>query len=254
MKITASKRDDILRRKAEYLEDYNQRKLKYDEQHSRYNHAYREVLRGVETQVSELLSDVNLDLSIHADTSFDEGIYVEVQDQHLHDKDKSLSWSWEARLTKDGTVKKESSSWSGLNAVSEANIADLEEIVKALKILNSIPWENVLNKVLPKYENYVTESDPRYDRSIPNFDQELLEADIEDAMENGYFIVGSGYKYFSPRATVVYRVISESAKQYTVEEIFASDLGDESRYPDAYRINKDKFFKVIKQPIEVIKE
>ena len=257
MKIYASKRrDEILKRKAEFDEDYKRRKDEFDAQYKSYQEANHAVYQGIVNEVESLLSGVNLDLELSCTRSWEGSIEFRVlDDRHLNQDSKSLSWSWEVNLSEDGEIKKESSSWSGLRAVTEENLSDLEEVVKALKILNNADWKTILDKSLPSYNDYITVDSPeRYPK--PDFNRELLEADVQDAIDAGYLIKGQGYKYFRPGADVYYRVVGQSAKQYKVQEIYAGYLskGEDLWADYEYAITKEKFYEIIDKPVETLDE
>ena len=154
------------------------------------------------------------------------------------------------KIGDDGQIEKESGSWSGLTAISPENIDNLKESVRILEILNNIDWEHVLNVEFPKFNDYVTEENPGERKSFTN---ELASADIEDAIDAGLGIKGYGYKYYKSTAPVVYKVIGETDKQYLVQEIYESYVGDESQYLAPYRVNKAKFIKdLVKRPISTV--
>lgn len=122
MKITCTKRDDILKRKQEYEADRSQRQARFDAQYKEFqkeDYSRRETIKNA---VKQLLGDTGLDLRISTDYASVMGRSFKVEISDEDDKfnpDKALSWSWKVYLTKEGEVTKESSSWSGLNAVSK---------------------------------------------------------------------------------------------------------------------------------------
>lgn len=256
MKIYASKRrDEILKRKAEFDEEYKRRKDEYDSQYNRWKDAIDDVYQGVIDEVKSMLSGVDLDLEYRCSTRLGSGLIelCVLDEQHLNQDSKSLSWNWKVWLSEDGEIKKESASWSGLRGVTEENLADLEEILKALKILNKADWKVILDKSLPSSSDYVTVGHPNATMNRPDFNRELLVADVQDAIEEEYLIKGHGYKYFSSRANVYYRVVGESAKQYKVEEIPESSVGT-GKHPAEYAITKEKFYEIIDKPVETLDE
>lgn len=48
------------------------------------------------------------------------------------------------------------------------------------------------------------------------------------------------------------RVLKETPKQYTVEEINEDDVSDESRWPMSYRIPKETFMQLISTPLQTV--
>ena len=171
--------------------------------------------------------------------------------------DKALSWSWKVYLTKEGEVTKESSSWSGLNAVSKKNLDNLKQILSVLEKLNSIDWKSVLSVEPPHHDDYITENDPEWDRDVPDFDKELLEADIEELIGTNQGVLrDSGSKYY--RGNVYSVIVKQSGSQYTVADV--PEFTVENNRPvdisskirgESYRISKDKFFQGLVEPLQI---
>lgn len=257
MKIYASHRDDVLKRKAEYDERAKQLRTKRTEQESAFREEYAKVRDIVKDKVIAELSGIDLELSIEVSLGITDSIDVVVRDEsHLHDDNKSLSWQYHVSLMPDGQVRKESSSWSGLNATTPENLHDLEMVLEALKALNSIDWENVLDQKFPKYSDYVDRAPDDFD---PNhdFDIELKLAAIEDALEAGHdAIKGYGYKEYSPNAQVYYLIQGQTAKRFIVNEILATQLentNQQYRLADhPYTISKTTLLSKISYPLETL--
>lgn len=271
MIITSSKRDDILKRKADYEADKALRQTRYDEQVEKYDAAVDAVCNNAANYVRSKLSGLDkLDIEVWGDRVFrSQGIQinVKVNERKLFDADNALSWTYQVQLDRSGNLQKESSSWSGLQAVTEAQMDSLRQTLTALEILNSIDWMPVVNVDVPKFSDYTTEKDPRYEQA-PNFDQELLEADIEDAIGNNVLIKGDSHNYsWVNRDGSYYGILKETASQYTIFELparrleqIASDYEAESlsKYveragkPYSYRVSKSTFRKLIYTPVETI--
>lgn len=260
MKITCTKRDDILKRKQEYEADRAQRQARYDAQSKNYDDEDISRKKSIEDAVKQQLGDTGLDLSVSVrDASWGNHSYqVDISDEDdKFNPDKALSWSWKVYLTNEGEVTKESSSWSGLNAVSKKNLDNLKKILSVLEKLNSIDWKSVLSVRPPKYNDYITEKDPQWDRDVPDFDKELLEADIEELIGTNQGVLrDSGSKYY--RGNVYSVIVKQSGSQYTVADVpeytvsqnrsvdISSKIDSES-----YRISKDKFFQGLVQPLQI---
>ena len=139
MKITCNRRDDILKRKQEYESDRAKRQAKYDEEYRAYKEEEYDRRRSLQEAVIRAIGSTTLNLEIAVGPRLDGGYGVHVSDEDdKFNDDKALSWDWRVSLDTNGYVKKESSSWSGLNAVSAANLRNLKEIVRVLEILNNI--------------------------------------------------------------------------------------------------------------------
>lgn len=251
MKIYAGRREDILKRKEEYEADKSARQSRYDKQYAEYKNAYHGFVNGIKDIVRAAIGQTSLDLEITAEAY--DGLRVCIRDEnHKFDEDYALSWSYEASLDRNGDVKRESSSWSGLNAVTDAALDNLKEIVRVLDRIKSIDWENILRQVGPEYADYVKENDPKFDRDAPDFDLELRLAEIEDTIGKDVALRGidrSG-KYY--RFNVLYQVVKESPAQYTVYE--GTDWNGVPKFTSIpYRVNKTKFAEqCIPEQIETI--
>lgn len=260
MKITCTKRDDILKRKQEYEADRSQRQARYDAQSKNYDDEDISRQKTIENAVKQLLGDTGLDLRIRVTYSSlgNHSYKVEITDEDdKFNPDKSLAWRWSVCLTDEGDVTKASSSWSGLNAVSKKNIDNLKAIVAVLEKLNDIDWKSVLSVRPPKYNDYITEKNPKWDRDVPDFDKELLEADIEELIGTNQGVLrDSGSKYY--RGNVYSVIVKQSGSQYTVADVpeftvknnrsvdISSKIESES-----YRISKDKFFQGLVKPLQI---
>ena len=262
MKITSAKRDDILKRKAEYEADKAKRQAKYNDQYQAYSDETNRRQEKIKSDISGAIGDTSLNIDIDVRNTFSGNYEVVVSDEDdKFNPDKALSWNWRVTLDKNGEVKKESSSWSGLQAVTAKNLSNLKEIVRILEILNKIDFKMLLEEVTPpNYTDYVTENDPRYD-DPENFDRELLEADVEGTIGNRQGILGTGSKFY--RGKVYHFIQKETPSSYTMWDIPAyyvdtaegslSDLFEKySSSRNTYSMRKDKFFETIDQPMKVV--
>lgn len=262
MKITCTKRDDILKRKSEYEADRASRQSKYDAQYRKYLEEDGRREEKIRNDVIGAIGETSLDLEIRVSGRFEHKYEISVSDENdKFNEDKALSWDWKVYLDKNGDVKKESSSWSGMNAVTAKNLSNLKEIVRVLEILNNIDFKMLLEEIRPpRYQDYVTENNPKYETAL-DFDRELMEADIEDAIGTRKGILGTGSKFY--RGNVYHFIQRETPSSYNMWDIPAyyvekndgslSDLFE--KYNDAgsnYNMRKDKFFETIEKPIKIV--
>lgn len=264
MKITCNRRDDILKRKQEYESDRAKRQAKYDEEYKAWEDEEHGRRQSLEKAIIRAIGNTTLDLTIDVGMSFGNGYRVRVSDEdNKFDDDKALSWTWEVSLDKNGDLKKESSSWSGMNAVSAANLSNLKEIVRVLEILNNIDFKTMLHRVTPPEPNdYITGPNPKYEKS-EDFDQMLLEAEVEDCIGTRKGILGTYSKYY--RGDVYHFIMKQTPSSYTVWDIPAyyvenhegtlSDLyekyyADHDKY--TYTIRKNTFFETIEQKVTIV--
>lgn len=262
MKITCTKRDDILKRKSEYEADRASRQSKYDSQYKALLAEEGKREDKLRNDVIRAIGDTSLDLEIDVRGRFEDTYEIRVSDENdKFNEDKALAWDWKVYLDKNGDVKKESSSWSGMNAVTSKNISNLKEIVRVLEILNNIDFKMLLEEITPpNYQDYITDRNPKYE-TAPDFDRELMEADIEDCIGTRKGILGTGSKFY--RGKVYHFIQRETPSSYNMWDIPAyyvekndgslSDLFE--KYNDGgsnYNMRKDKFFETIEKPIKIV--
>lgn len=271
MKITCNRRDDIIKRRDEYEADYNAKQERYEAQREAFYRAERDVTSLVEEEVgAQLRTYPALQFNIHASRgrwgSGGMSIRIQCNENNKFDDNVALSWSYDVELNKAGEVTKESSSWSGLKATTPEQMESLVQTVEALKYLNSVDWATVLNKKLPEYDDYFKEPSPsRRDR--PNFERELFEADLEEAVGQPVIVKGNAgpSSGFREGVQLYYMIHKETPAQYVVSEAWGAKvdqiIAEEGKdaaiahVKDAYqyRIKKDNFQKLVSNPIEMIK-
>lgn len=267
MKITANKRDDIIRRRDEFDADRKARDAKYEQQLSNYRRAAGDVFAGIKEKIlAELSGFKTLELNVLVDNYFGEGIQVRIQsNEYGKHADAALRWTWSGHINTDGEVVKETNSWSGLSACTAAQLDSLQESVDALRIINNMDWETILKTPTPKVDEYV-EYDPERRKQRPNFERELIEADIEECIGQPVLVRGvagetSGYR---TGADVYYHIEGQSPKQYTVSEIHPSQYdryaGEglsieeiiNNKMHSTYRISKDKLVNLVGNEVKTI--
>ena len=269
MRITETKRDDILKQKAEYEKTFKERKDRYDKQYQDYNNAEYNITSAVEEEIKNQLNKYRaLTFDVRAKRNYDSHKGVEIRiycnENNKFDDNVALSWNYKVSINDEGEVEKESSSWSGLKAVTEEQIESLEQTLEALKYLNKVDWKTVLNKELPKYDDYVTERNPSFDNDKPNFDKMLMEADIEECIGKNVLIKAGGSKNY--RTEVYFGILSETPTRYKVFDIpvrYVENPEKFTRFSNiddlvedckkyAYAISKDKFYQLVYEPIETL--
>lgn len=189
MKITASKRDDILRSREEY--DTETKRLEELEKNSesKWKADLFEQATSIEKRLSEMIGSTSLNLSIHVDPwgyfgADSWSVDVKANEGGNHSDDIALVWNWEVKMDKDGNIIKDSGSWSGLKATTPEQIDNLTESVRILKILNDIDWSEVLNAPKAKWADYVDEglldSIRNRKKDRPNFESDIQAAQLEE--------------------------------------------------------------------------
>lgn len=269
MKITSSRREDLIRQKQEYDENAAKLQQEHDEQYDNLSRARREVFNGVaqhvRSQIEGLVGADNLDVYVEeADWEREDGemgrlrVRVMVNEHRVHAEDKALSWSWEVKLTPSGEIKKDSGSWSGLQACTAEQLEDLRKTLQALEILNDMNWPEILRKELPNYKDYVTTRAPfRGDR--PDFEGQIFEAEIEEAIGKPILFQGAAPEYRG----WYYAVLSQTEKQYRIVNIplyllkepeyrkdqTVEELIDHYSKFNVQRVMKSKFATMLAKPL-----
>ena len=247
MKITCSKRGDILKRRDEWKNQYDTQKAKYDEEFSNWETAYDDKADQIKHNVEEIVSKFNkltFNIDVQSQLRHDHySINIRVNEYNKFDDDVALSWSCRFEVSDDGEIVKSTNSWSGLTATTPAQIESLKQSVECIEILMNTDWEVLLNTHVPNYKDYVKTQVPE-DLSR-DFDRELLEADIEDMMGTHTIAEYDGpTRYYTNRYgnKVYLGFISETPKMYKVFEVSSAEL-DSTAYEDAvnfsYNIRKD---------------
>ena len=154
MKITATRYDDIIRQRDEYdarIKEIDDRRESRFEQRSQDVHAAKKEL---EQKLSEKIGPTSLNLVIRVNEDYTWGrgserrfweVRITANDSNKFDENVALAWNMDIKLNQNGDIVKDSSSWSGLKAVTPAQIADLEESVRIIKLLNSLDWNEIVN-------------------------------------------------------------------------------------------------------------
>lgn len=263
------KRSDIIAARDAWDADYNKLKSKFDSEVDAWDDAKQEISLFVEDQVKAALGRAGKDLQVDADFSLGSLAHVRVGNGTFANHEAPLTWSFEAILDKEGNVKKETGSWSGLNATTPEDVKKLRDIVDVLEILNNMDWYTILsnmNEKYPNWEDYVKTKVPRRD-DRPNFEKDIRLLDIEDAIGKEVLVKGKPLKYdvrFS-RDGSYYIIHKKTPKQVSVTECSirqADSFKDKhpedslfdivSLYGMEYNVTMDKFLNVLPQTIEVI--
>lgn len=265
MKITAGRREDLLKERDEYNAKRDASKKRHDEQKQAYYRAQHDVTNSIAEKVKSAIEDCGLsDVDVRVDpygrftSSGSAGVSISVRvNEFSKFEDKTaLSWNYDVYLHEDGTPVKESSSWSGLKAVTAEQMSDLEATLKALQWLNSVDWTAMLKVKTPEYRDYISERVPE-DRN-KEFDDQLLELDIEEAIGTNKLVQGgplpSVEDRWSRNQKYWYRIVKETPKRYTVEQYSTRYTDDEIREGIArgyygQGVTKEKFLSILTRPL-----
>lgn len=241
--ISAGRKEDLLKEKAEWKMKYDARNQLYKDQEQNYDNArwnWIDNLVSIITKQFQSYIDKLPGLKITADRSWGSvQVNFNYEDRWGESRDnKSLLWSYEVSLKDNGEIKKESNSWSGFQAVTPAQIDDLLNSANFLKAIVDFDWAPVLEEAkssMPKYSQYVGVKNPNYDEEYkdPGYDKMIREAEVEEATQSGKWIKSIG-QYGYPQW---YFIVSETPKYYNVVRVSETDLrrvGPDSQYYPEY--------------------
>lgn len=187
LEYTGAHRKAVLDREAEWRAQYNVQYDEYNRQDDAFRAARKEVFDAIKEEVINVLPfssllDINVEMADYRGNSLQ--ISIEYKQRYYSDS-QSLAWEYKVVLHNDGTISKETSSWTGLRATTADQLEDLEKSVMILKKLNSIDWATVLNRALPVRSDYVTAKQPKHQI----FDAEKFDAALEDIVGEDIIIM-----------------------------------------------------------------
>lgn len=220
--VSASKVDDIIRER----DAYNAEAKKQNDTHKYQERKFREaqklnqdaVANAIRSQVPGLDDvDIRVEEEWWADGG---GIKVEFVSEDRSDN-KSLRWRWSVALRKNGEIKKESSSWSGLEAVTPEQVADLQKTVNTITNLVNLDWVPILQagiEGIPDYFDYISVREMR--NRDNEFSKALRAASVEELIGKDVWIKSkaqySESEWFA--RDTWYLIHSQSDKFYTVSQ------------------------------------
>lgn len=266
MKITAGKREDILRQRDEWDAENQRRESRRQEQSKQFRQAMWEVMEPVKQEVETYLKEypaLTFEVTAESDYRSDKiRVRIRCNDPNHFDDNVALSWNFDVGLDTEGNVLKESGSWSGLKACTETQLESLKQSVDALVMLNQLDWKMLLDKVMPEHKDYF--KTPEGEQPLgqrPNFKEQLIEAAVEECVGQDILVLGSAGENSGYRtgADIYYLITSQSPKQYQVKEQLASWVDDwiqsgkktfeqvieEMKGYYGYRVTKAKFLQLV---------
>lgn len=260
MRITANRRDDIIKQRNEFNRQKADKVQKYEKQVKDYDEAMSAVTDKVEKDLRARLAKfdkLHFDVSVAPAFFRDRGLSVSVEcnRSQLFADDSALSWTYSVKVDDKGRVIAETGSWSGLQATTATQLDSLEQTLGALRELNKIDWKTEIDVDTPEYGDYVNVLDPRYDVE-PDFNAMLMEADVDDLVgtNRGIYRDATGSsRYYRGRVYSV--IVGQSDKTYTVfdiPEMYAEDIDKfDTLSTNTYRISKKKFIDSLIVPMNI---
>lgn len=253
MKITATRYDDIKKQRDDYDAETDRMHGLMDEAVDRWRTDAKKAKNNLEQKISDLIGSTTLSLSIRADTYSDDRWTIDIQaNEHRQSDDNvALSWEWRVSLDDDGNIIKDSGSWSGLKVTTPEQVADLEESVRIIKILNNIDWAEILNSPIPSYKKDYANPDllkEHRDRvaNRPKFEDDMLAAKLEDLIGTNTAIQLIGDEYYRGRVGILLTGMTDKfLKGYIFPWSFVSagKTADECRryvYNETRKASKNK--------------
>ena len=223
MKITAGRVDEIRQRRAEY----EKKKAAYDEIRQKEDSRYEEALDAIIEPVQKYLEDElkkfdKLQFSVRVVKGWlSKGgglrVSVDCNEYNKFDDDVALSWRYDAEVDSDGEIKRETSSWSGLSAVTEAQMDSLRQTLAALEYLNSIDWDKLINIDTPKRKDFrdLSIKEPESE----NWDAQIKEAELEELIGQNKAIEVKPFESSPYGGNVYVKLIAQTPTQQKVAVI-----------------------------------
>lgn len=225
MKITCDRRSDIIKRRQDYDNDYNLRKERAENEQKELRRAEYAIEQAIEDMVISEISDLAA-LSFDVESSarnYESDKFVRLRvlcnEDNKFDHDNALSWSYQVTL-EDGKVKRETSSWSGLQATTPEQIESLRQTLTALERLNNMDWSRLEDLQIPDATDYIKTKDPGPYRGR-DFDRELLALDFEETL-------GKNLLVKSKTRNIWYKLLGISPKRYKLVGVPSNYIDDEN--------------------------
>lgn len=270
MKITCTKKEDLINQRDKFDAERDEKTKRREDQLKVYRKARYDVIETIVSPLKDMLSKFTaLEFDIYAEESgwrppLGVKVRIEANRGKLHDDDSALSWNWDVTVSGDGTVKKESGSWSGLSAVNETQLDSLRQTVAALEMLNSIDWKELLNVNFPNADDYV-DYEGTHVPQRPNFEEQILWAELEELIGKDALVKGRNGKLFRGDVYFIIRNITPAmieVTEFSNHTITEDILEDKNKIREAvesiksdyytYKMKKDTAYGMINNPVETI--
>ena len=162
LKVYAANKADRQAERLEAIKKYNEQKAQAQSERDAYEMQNRMFEGSMINAVKDGLGQYADGLNIRIDSYYGEGFRVRIDNgDDPYKEGQALSWKVDVNLDSDGNVKFDTSSWSGLNATDESHIADLRRTVEILDTIQHMDWKFILDRVGPKWEDYVKTPEPQ---------------------------------------------------------------------------------------------
>lgn len=231
--VTAGRREDIIKQRDEWDSQWKAAKAKSVEEEHQFHEAEYAVTEPIQEKLQTDLSRFDkINIRVRVDphgsmfgTRYPISVHIDANEHEKFEDTSALSWNFDVYLTIEGEVVKSTGSWSGLKATTPEQLDSLRDTLSALEYLNGLDWASIINKELPNINDYMkTDIPSRSNR--PNFEQQLMEVDLEDLVGANKVVKvenweGSGYR--GKYAWV--QLVRETPAGYTIR--VRGDWGDD---------------------------
>ena len=213
------RRREIDQQAQKYNVERDAKKNEYDAQMGNYRRAVMDIEDNVRSNLEQVLpySDL-IDIRVSRDYDWSSGapyLSVKISYDLNKTKNQSLAWSYSVGLDRDGNIKKESNSWSGLNAVTQEQLDDLEKSIEILKKLNIIDWESIVKTDVPSVKDYVTTKTlPEKDFTFEQFNADLEDFVGQDVMFISKYLLDNTKNYYGSRYGYVIKRLTNKRVEY----------------------------------------
>lgn len=215
--IITADRQDIARRRQAAMNEYNSQKSRYESEYEAYESQRRMFIGSMKNAVCDSLGKYADGLNIRIDEMYGENnwsIVINNGDDPFKEG-QALAWKVKVQLDENGEIKFETSSWSGLQATTISEIEDLRRTVDILDKIQHIDWKFILDRIGPKYEDYVKTKEPL--NPSKQFDLEEAYAILSESIDDRVLFQTS--RVNAKRG--YYKIIKETSKNFTA--IFVPD-------------------------------
>lgn len=243
MKITASKRtveagrrEDIIKQRDEWDAAHAQAEEQEKEEDRRFREAQDAVMEPIKQEIEQGMAKFDrLNTRVDVDTRWGGhnrgetiAVRIQVNEWEKFQDSVSLAWGMDIRVDPgDGSIVRETNSWSGLKATTAEQLEDLRQTLDALEYLNSIDWATLLNKKLPDYADFYKTYVPS---NRPNFEQQLQELDLQELVGSNKALLCQNWESSGFRGSQVWvQLIRETPSGYIGRVYWGAASEDQAR-------------------------
>ncbi len=259
------RRHEIDQQVQKYNAERDAKKSEYNVQMDNYRRVVWDIENNVRLNLEQVLPYNDLiDIDVSHNYNYRTGkqyLSIKISYDLNKTKNQSLAWNYSVGLDRDGNIKKESGSWSGLNAVTQEQLDDLEKSIEILKKLNIIDWESILKTDVPSVSDYVTTNTP----PKKDFTFEQFNADLEDFVGQDVIFIskylnsenfyGSRYGYIIKRLTnkrVEYVPIYDPIVKLKNNKDYTNYIKEQSQKGYTEVMSKEKLLKALENDYTIV--